>query len=182
MDKQVFILRSYHRGFPLRIGIPREELRSRLSLAPPLFNPLIKESSQLGILLEEGPFVRLPDHKIMFSAAQQSDIDRLLRRHAAAGVNSPSVKESKRDVGDDVYNALVDLGELLQLNSEVVYTINKYRSVCEKIRKFLLANQRINAAQARDLLDTSRKYAIALLEHLDDIKVTKRVGDYRELA
>jgi selenocysteine-specific elongation factor len=181
MDKQVFILRSYHRGFPLRAGIPREELRSRLRLAPPVFNPLIEESSQLGILLEEGPFVRLPDHKIVFSATQQADIDRLLRRHAASGVSSPSVKECKKDVGDDVYHALIDLGELRQLNSEVVYTISEYRSVCEKIRQFLLTNQCINAAQARDLLGTSRKYAIALLEHLDDIRVTRRVGDYREL-
>jgi len=143
---------------------------------------LIEESSQLGILLEEGPFVRLPDHKIVFSAMQQANIDRLLRRYAAAGVNSPSVKECKKDVGDDVYHALIDLGELRQLSSEVVYTISEYRSVCEKIRQFLLANQRINAAQARDLLGTSRKYAIALLEHLDDIRVTRRVGDYRELA
>ncbi len=182
MDKQVFIIRSYHRDFPLRVGIPREELRSRLRLAPPVFNPLIEESRQLGILLEEGSFVRLPDHKIVFSAAQQGDIDRLLQQHAAAGVNSPSVKVSKKDVGDDVYHALIDLGELRQLNSEVVYVISEYRSVCEKIRKFLLANQRINAAQARDLLGTSRKYAIALLEHLDEIKVTRRVQDYRELA
>ena len=182
MDKQVFILRSFHRGFPLRIGIPREELRSRLRLAPPVFNPLIEESSTLGILVEEGSFVRLPDHNIVFSAAQQANIDQLLRRHAASGVSSPSVKESKKDVGDDVYHALVDLGELRQLNSEVVYAISEYRAVCDRIRQFLLANQRINAAQARDLLGTSRKYAIALLEHLDDIKVTRRVEDYRELA
>jgi selenocysteine-specific elongation factor len=143
---------------------------------------LIDESSQLGILLEEGPFVRLPDHKIVFSTTQQANIDRLLQRHAVAGVNSPSVKECKRDVGDDVYHALIDLGELRQLNSEVVYAISKYKSVCEKINQYLSTNQRINAAQARDLLDTSRKYAIALLEHLDDIKVTRRVGDYRELV
>jgi selenocysteine-specific elongation factor len=182
MDKQVFILRSYHHDFPLRLGIPREELRSRLRLTPPIFNPLIHESSQLGILLEEGPFVRLPDHKIMFSAKQQANIDQLLRQHTAAGVNSPSVKECKNFVGDDVYHALIDLGELRQLNSEVVYTVSEYKAVCEKINQFLLLNQRINAAQARDLLGTSRKYAIALLEHLDDIKVTRRVGDYRELT
>jgi selenocysteine-specific elongation factor len=182
MDKQVLVLRSYHRDFPLRLGIPREELRSRLRLAPPVFNPLIEESSGLGILLEEGPFVRLPDHKIIFSASQQANIDRLLRRHAAAGVNSPSVKECKKDVGDDVYHALIDLGELRQLNSEVVYAISEYKSVCEEINQFLSANQRINAAQARDLLGTSRKYAIAILEHLDDIRVTRRVGDYRELV
>jgi selenocysteine-specific elongation factor len=182
MDKQVFILRSYHHNFPLRLGIPREELRSRLRLTPPIFNALISESSQLGILLEEGPLVRLPDHKILFSAKQQAKIDQLLLQHTSAGVNSPSVKECKKIVGDDIYHALIDLGELRQLNSEVVYASSKYITVYKKVYQFLLANQRINAAQARDLLGTSRKYAIALLEHLDDIKITRRVGDYRELT
>jgi selenocysteine-specific elongation factor len=85
-------------------------------------------------------------------------------------------------VGEDVYHALVELGELRPLNSEVVYLVGEYKIICEEIQRFLATNERINAAQTRDLLDTSRKYAIALLEHLDDIKVTKRVGDYRQLA
>lgn len=182
MDKQILVLRSYHHDFPLRLGIPREELRSRLRLNPSVFNPLVEESSHLRIVIDEGSLVRLPDHRIIFTNAQQTNIDRLMQQHAAAGVNSPSIKESKKSVGDDIYHALVDLGELRPLNSEVVYVISEYELVCEKIRRFLSVNEHINAAQTRDLLDTSRKYAIALLEHLDDIKVTKRVGDYRQLA
>ena len=50
-----------------------------------------------------------------------------------------------------------------------------------KIMAFLERNGHVNAAQTRDLLKTSRKYAIALLEHLDEIKKTRRVGDDREL-
>ena len=46
---------------------------------------------------------------------------------------------------------------------------------------FLKSKNRINAAQVRDLLDTSRKYAISILEHMDDVKITRRVGDYRQL-
>ena len=182
IDKQGYILSSYHHNHPLRLGIPREELRSRLRLTPPVYNPLINESSKLGILVEEGPIIHLPDHNILFTPGQQVSIDRLLQRHSAAGVNSPSVKESKKEVGDDVYHALVDLGELHQLNNEVVYSTSEYNILYDTIQHFLSINQSINAAQARDLLGTSRKYAIALLEHLDDIKVTRRVGDYRELV
>ena len=182
LDKQFNILRSYHRDFSLRLGILREELRSRLRLNPAVFNPLIAESTRLGIVVEEGPLVRLPDHKIVFSPAQEADIARLMQRHAAAGVNSPSVKENKSAVGEDVYHALVDLGQLRPLNGEVVYTNQEYLLICDRIHQFLIKNGRINAAETRDLLDTSRKYAIAVLEHLDDIKVTKRIGDYRQLA
>jgi selenocysteine-specific elongation factor len=182
MDKSLSILQNYHRDNPLRLGIPREELRSRLGIDPSIFNPLMEKCSQLERIVEKGPLVHLPYHKIMFSDEQQANIDHLIKRHTAAGINSPSVKESKKEVGDDVYHALVDLGQLCQLNSEVTYIDSEYRSACAKITEYLAANQRINAAQARDLLGTSRKYAIALLEHLDDIKVTKRVGDYRELT
>ncbi len=182
LDRQTNLLRSYHHDFPLRLGIPREELRSRLRLNPSVFNPLISESLQMELVIEEGPLVRLPEHKISFTAAQEADIARLMQQHAVAGINSPSIKENKRIVGEDIYHALVDLGQLRPLNGEVVYTNQEYEMICDRIRIFLIKNKRINAAEARDLLDTSRKYAIAFLEHLDDIKVTRRVGDYRQLT
>ena len=182
IDKQGLILNRYHQDYPLRLGIPREELRSRLRIVPSVFNPLIVESSGTGSIIEEGALIRLPSHKIVFSAMQQESIDQLFQRHIATGVNSPSIKESQKIVGEDVYYALVDLGKLRQLNNEVVYVSSEYELICGKVLQFLAANGRINAAQTRDLLGTSRKYAIALLEHLDDTKVTKRVGDYRQLA
>ncbi len=182
IDKAANILGNYHRDNPLRLGIPREELRSRLSLAPTVFNPLLSEASGQGILVEQGSLVRSPEHKIVFSAAEQTSINHLRQQFVVAGVNSPSVKECKTVVGESVYHALVDLGDLQQLNSDVVYTADEYNTLVNKIISFLNTNQRINAAQVRDLLGTSRKYAIALLEHLDDIKTTRRVDDYRELV
>jgi len=73
------------------------------------------------------------------------------------------------------------LGEIRPLNAEVVYAKAEYEKFTAKIVGYLHNNQTINAAQVRDLLNTSRKYAIALLEHLDDIKTTRRVGDNRIL-
>jgi selenocysteine-specific elongation factor len=182
IDKLANILSHYHRDHPLRLGMPREELRSRLELSPVVFNPLLAEGAAQNMLIEEGSLVRSPDHAIVFSPSEQKAINQLLQKFVSAGANSPSVKESKTLVRESVYHALVDLGELRQLNADVVYAANEYKSLTKKIVVFLQANQRINAAQARDLLGTSRKYAIALLEHLDDIKVTRRVGDFRELS
>ena len=99
----------------------------------------------------------------------------------AGGVNSPSVKDSKTAVGDDVYQALLDLGQLKQVSHDVVYATSIYEQLTGKIVGHLQQHGQINAAQVRDILGTSRKYAIGLLEHLDDIKVTRRVGDNREL-
>ncbi len=181
-DRQTSIICAYHQDYPLRLGLPREELRSRLRIHSSLFNLLLEENHRLGLIKEESNLVQLTGHKITFSSKQQEDIKRLLQRHISAGINSPSVKESKQDVGNDVYQALVDLGQLIQLNNEVVYSLSVYEMAREQITDYLADSHRINAAEARDLLGTSRKYAIAILEHLDDIRITKRVGNDRELA
>jgi selenocysteine-specific elongation factor len=78
-------------------------------------------------------------------------------------------------------NALVDLGRLVLVGGNVVYTQATYNEIIGRITGYLRQNGRINAAQLRDLLDTSRKYAISLLEHLDQRKITRRLGDDREL-
>jgi selenocysteine-specific elongation factor len=159
----------------------REEVRSRLKLPAALFNSLISQAVSDQLLAEDGALLRLPAHQVAFTAPQQKAIDQLMGHFATAAFNSPSVKECKTAVGEDVYYALVDLGRLRQLNSEVVYTPDLYAQIIEQITSYLHQNGTINAAQTRDLFNTSRKYAIALLEHLDEIKITRRVGDDREL-
>ncbi len=182
LDKLLASVANYHRDNPLRLGIPREELRSRLRLAPPLFNPLLAEATSNHGIKEVGNIVQAEKHTIQFSPEQQASVSALLRHFAAAGINSPSVKDAKAAVGEAIYLALVDLGELRPLNADVVYARLEYEKYTAAIIRHLQKNQTINAAQVRDLLNTSRKYAIALLEHLDDIKVTRRVGDNRELV
>ena len=181
LDKLTYNLQQYHQENPLRLGMPREELRSRLRLLPPVFNPLVQAAIADDLVAEEGPLLRQPIHQITFSTKQETAVTTLLRRMSVAGVASPSVKDCKTAVGDDVYFALLDLGKLKQVNSDVVYAAPEYEQVTRQIIQFLQKNGEIDAAQTRDLLNTSRKYAIALLEHLDDIKTTKRVGDKRVL-
>jgi selenocysteine-specific elongation factor len=174
-------LGDYHRHSPLRLGMPREELRSRLGLSAVLFNRLLEQALVDGVVKEEHTLVHLAGHSISFTSAQQARVDELLRRFSKAGVNSPSVKDVQASVGEDVYFAMIDLDELVQLNEDVVYATAQYDELVAQIQDYLKRNQRVNAAQVRDLLGTSRKYAIALLEHLDDVRVTRRVGDEREL-
>jgi selenocysteine-specific elongation factor len=181
LDRLTAILTDYHREFPLRSGMSREELRSRLKIAPAVFNPLLNQAASAGTVVEAGALVHKPGHQVTFTPDQQAAIDALLRRFSAAGSNSPSVKESKSAVGEDVYAALVELGQLQPINSEVVYAASDYEQLIGQIKHYLQANGHVNAAQARDLLNTSRKYAIALLEHLDELRVTRRVGDDRLL-
>ncbi|MCB0035749.1 MAG: SelB C-terminal domain-containing protein, partial [Anaerolineales bacterium] len=171
------MVRRYHQQHPLRLGMPREELRSRLKLPAALFTPLVAKTD----LVEDGALVRTAEHEVKFSPTQQKQIDQLLAQFSREGINSPSVKDAKAAVGDDVYFALVDLGQLVPLNEAVVYAAAEYQEITQKIIDFLQQNGQITAAEVRDLLDTSRKYIIAILEHLDQQKITRRTGDVREL-
>lgn len=175
------ILTAHHREHPLRVGISREELRSRLKLKAVVFNPLMERCVQEGVAVEAGAFVHAPNHTVTFTPAQQNKIDALWQHFAKTGINSPSVKECQATVGDDVYFALVDQGKVQPISKDVVYRRPEYKKFLGQIKEYLTEHGRINAAQTRDLFGTSRKYAIALLEHLDDLKITRRVGDDREL-
>lgn len=180
-DKIRALLADFHRDYPLRLGLSREEVRSRLRLSAAVFTPLLVQMEEKGLLVAAGALLHAPEHEVVFSERQQTAVNRLMNQFEKTGVNSPSVKESKTAVGEDVYFALVDLGQLRPISNDVVYTSDGYSQIVERVKSHLAQQGSINAAQARDLFQTSRKYAIAILEHLDEIRVTRRVGDSREL-
>ncbi|MFO7539296.1 MAG: SelB C-terminal domain-containing protein, partial [Chloroflexota bacterium] len=182
LDEAERLVGRFHASQPLRLGLSREELRSRLNVTPPLFNALVATAVQANRLAEKGALVSLPDHEVVFSEAQETAVEQLLHRFIQAGIDSPSVKECQAAVGEDVFTALVELGRLHQLNADVVYAPAEYEKIVAQVTKYLRANGAIDAAQTRDLLQTSRKYAIAILEHLDEQRLTRRVGDERVLV
>jgi selenocysteine-specific elongation factor len=175
------ILGEFHSQYPLRVGIAREELRSRMRLTSSTYNPLVEQLGNDGLLAETGTKVHLRGHEIRFDSRQEAAVGLTLDRLSKAGVNSPGVKKIKSEIGDDLYAAMIELGLVRQISNEVLYASSDYELIIRKITSYLKEHDQINAAQVRDLLDTSRKYAIALLEHMDDRRITRRVGDNRVL-
>lgn len=173
---------QYHAAYPLRRGMPRQELKSRShTLAPRAFNALLSRLVAEGRLLEQGPLVMLPGSEIHFSTEQETVVAALLKRFRQNPAAPPSVKECKTEVGDEVYAALLELGLLVQVSQEVVFLSEEYQRMVEGVRKMIAGQGVVTAAQVRDHFDTSRKYVLALLEHLDGIGVTVREGDLRRL-
>jgi selenocysteine-specific elongation factor len=186
-------LAAYHRQYPLRRGMPREELKSRLKLPPRVFNAVVHElavaASGSGSpadgdsprLVNTGAWIALTSHEIELSSPQRARADALLAKFAAAPYATPSVKECQADVGEDLYAALVELGELSPVSAEVVFRKRDYDGMVEQVCAYLRQSGQISVAEARDLFNTSRKYVLALLEHLDAAGVTIRDGDFRRL-
>ncbi|MBC7226069.1 MAG: selenocysteine-specific translation elongation factor [Thermoflexales bacterium] len=175
-------LAAYHARYPLRPGMGREGLRSALRLDPRVFNGLMARAAAQGLIADEGATVRLPGHEVRFSPQQQQAVDDLLARFRAAPYATPSVKEAAALVGEEVLGVLLARGDLVQVSPEVLFLRETYGEMVERIRAHIRQEGSITLAQVRDLFQTSRKYAQALLEHLDGVGITRRVGDERVLA
>jgi selenocysteine-specific elongation factor len=175
------LVRDYHRQYPLRAGMPREELKSRLRLAPRIFAAVGERLTQEGQLAGNATAVYLPDHRAAFSPEQQAQVDRLLAALAAQPYTTPLVGDVEAQVGADVFAALVEQGILTRVSADVFFLTTTYQAMVERIRDHLRANGKITVAEVRDMFNASRKYALALLEYLDERRITRRVGDERVL-
>jgi selenocysteine-specific elongation factor len=174
-------LAGYHAAFPLKAGMPREALRSRLEADPRLFGGIMRLAADEGILIDEGALVRLPGHAVRFTDQQEAAVAQLVAQIEANPYSPPSPKDAVVLVGPDVLQALVDRGDLVLISADVLFDARTYHHLVRQVEEFVQASGSITVAQARDLFNTSRKYVLALLEHLDGIGVTKRVGDERIL-
>jgi selenocysteine-specific elongation factor len=134
-----------------------------------------------NLLMELDSFISKPSYEIRFDNGQQAQVQILMRKFAQNPYAPPSVKECKSEVGEEIFNALIELNQLVAVSSEVAFRKQDYDLMIKKIKETLEAKGQISLAEARDLFDTSRKYVQALLEHLDAIGVTVRAGDYRKL-
>jgi selenocysteine-specific elongation factor len=174
-------LENYHRSYPLKKGMPREELKSRLKASTRLYNIALRRLVSAGALQESGPLLHLPGHEISFNPQQQRAVDRLLARFAASPTSPPSTKESIAEVGEDLFTALLDLGLLAAVAPDVVFRQEDYARMAAEVRRLLEQKGTLTAAEVRDHFNTSRRYVLALLEHLDATGVTVREGDARRL-
>ena len=172
---------SYHQEYPLRAGVPRSELQSRLGVATRLFNVLLDHLTEAASLVHADKRIALPTHGITFEGRQQAQVDALMRRFSQNPFSPPSVKESQQEVGEEIFNALIALNELTLVSPEVVFRTQDVAAMTQKISAHLQAHGQITVAEVRDLFGTSRRYVLALLEYLDSEGVTKREGNYRVL-
>jgi selenocysteine-specific elongation factor len=166
----------------LRRGIPREELKSRLKLSARVFNAVAKKLITDHLLTDYSAFLAKPGYKITFDLSQQNRIQALIRRFEKSPFSPPSVKECQAEIDEETLNALVELDELILVSPDVIFRRQDYDRMVKRVRDTLTQNGKITLAEVRDLFNTSRKYAQALLEHLDAIGMTTRDGDFRKLS
>jgi len=174
-------LERFHQDNPLRPSMSREQLKSQIGIAPVVFDAIITQMSNENILEEIGAELRIMGYQVRFTEAQQVKIRSLIEKFDADPYAPPSYKQSVELIGEDLVSALIDTGRFIQLNEEVLLQQKIFQEMESAVISHIQENEGITLAELRDKYNTSRKYALAVLEYLDQVGVTVRKGDIRKL-
>jgi selenocysteine-specific elongation factor len=187
------LLKEFHQKSPLESGIGREELRERIftHLQNEIFRAVIGYLVERNEVVAEKDLLRLATHRVALSPEDQAAKDRLAAVYAESALQPVSLEEVIAQAGPQFgidpgraqrfAQMLINSGELVRV-SDMIFHRSALESLRETLQRFKAERgSRIDVGAFKDLTGVSRKYAIPLLEYLDRQRVTRRVGDAREI-
>jgi selenocysteine-specific elongation factor len=188
LQAQVYLER-YHENHPLKPGISREELKSRLPkpMSVKLFNLLLNQMIKDAIIVQEGESVRLKSHKVSLKADQTATRDKLLKIYRDSGLKPPNFSDVVKKIEEasagvkEVLMHLVSEGHLVKITDELFFDSLAIEKLKKRLVEYLQKHGEINTSGFKDMTGASRKYVIPLMEYFDAKNVTIRVGDIRKL-
>lgn len=170
-------LQAYHNNYPLRRGAPTQEIRSRTGLSQSVYLKALARLMEEGCLVEEGQQVHLPDHQVTLS----QELEQRANGYLEALEREPYSPPTENHPEPELLGFLIDEGKVVRVNESVVFAASAYLELKDRIVAHLQQNGSITVADVRTMFDTSRKYSLPLLEHMDQQRITRRVGDERVL-
>ena len=172
-------LAEFHKSAPLRFGMPREALRNILSVTPAIFDLLMTAMHKDGKITLKGPLIAIEGHKVTLTHDQEVLVQQLISKFDTNPFSPPSIQDCLEMLGEDLLNALFYLEMLTKVSDDVVFSPDAYNRMVNYVKEHLQSNGTIALTDVRDHFQTSRKFALALLEHLDNKGFTQRQGDVR---
>lgn len=180
-------LTRYHKKFPLKEGLVKEELRSRTAGADntKLFNHLVLQLAREGIIVQNKEIVRLKDHQVTLAQDQQEIRREFEKIYTKSGLQPPYFQEIKGkfpgNTGAEVLEVMVKEGDILKVKEDLFFYHKAIDGLKSELIAFLKNNGEITTPQFKEMTGASRKYTIPLIEYFDRTQVTVRVGDTRVL-
>jgi selenocysteine-specific elongation factor len=183
-------LAQFHRDQPTRLGMRRQELKSKLpaEFSPVLFDQLLEELKRDGAIVAELERIRLAGHAVHFEEKEKALAEKIERLYEQTGFESPVMKELPSLTSETnpkrlekVMAALLDMGKLIEVGEGIILARRYVEQAEAKIREHFAGNEQMTASEFRQMVETSRKYAIPLLGYFDSHGLTQRRGDVRVL-
>jgi selenocysteine-specific elongation factor len=175
------VLSEFHKANPTSKGMPKEEARERLKVEQGIFNFLAEEVQDVAI---QRDLIALKSFR---SAVTDDDKDNVLKALEGRGIEVPQRPELAKELGmedrplADVLKLMADEGTVKRVNDAFHISLSAYSGMLDKLRGHYRNNDSMTVAEFRDMMGTSRKFALPILEFLDAANVTVRVGDVRKL-
>jgi selenocysteine-specific elongation factor len=175
-DKMTQIVMQFHQNNPLKLGIPREELRSRLGIKQPLFIFLLGQTAELTV---SDAIIRHHNHEITVTDAQDKLMMKLLNAMDEAPFTPPTFSEGVAMIGEPLVQVLIDWGDIILISDEIILTKHTFVAFLDETLAQIEKNGQVDVKALRDKFNTTRKYIIPFFEYTDTLGYTKRVGDVR---
>ena len=172
-------LNDFHQANRLKKGVNFHMIQNHLKIEKRLAQAIIHSLISEGFICEEEKYLRMPDFTVCLTKAQEKMVDEIVGQFLESGYQTPSVKEMIALAGNDLFDFLIESGRLIMITQSVLFLPQQIKIVEQATLKLLDQKQRITVADFRDHFNTSRKYAVALLEYLDEQKITIRKEDFR---
>jgi selenocysteine-specific elongation factor len=177
----------FHRANPLVGGIGKEELRTQFDLASGFFDAVIAMIIRDKKLEVVSDIMRLPGHGVVMKDDEAESKGKIEDAFASAGLQVPSLREViaglkvDRIRAEKIVTLLLRNKVLIKVSDELVFHRTALEALRTKVAAHKSKSSKIDVAAFKELIGVTRKYAIPLLEYLDRERVTKRVGNAREI-
>jgi selenocysteine-specific elongation factor len=182
-------LQEYHAAHPLAPGMDMEEVRDQLpcEASPRAYRAFLEQLEAAKIIVRDGNLLRLPQHQIRLAGEEHALAEKikvLLRKSPLA---PPDLKQIENEIGigqaklREVIRVMEREKSIIRVTTDMYFLTDSVEKIKRSLRQHFSKDSQITPAGFRDLLGTSRKYTIPLLEYLDREGITIRAGDVRRL-
>jgi selenocysteine-specific elongation factor len=188
-DEILQVLTAYHKGHPLKAGMTKEAVKSKLpeALGPRAFNLLIQELSRSNKVVQEKEVIRLSGHRVALEEDQKDVRQRIEQAYLESGLAPPYVRELVASLGrnskgvEDVLSHMLEEGVVVKVKEGLYFHREVIEELKSRLVSFLRTHSEITTPQLKEVTGVTRKYMIPLIEYFDVTRVTIRVGDVRRL-
>jgi len=180
-------LADFHAKEPLKDGLAKEELRSKLpdQLPPGTFVWMLGRLAAQGQIAVERDKVRLAVFRPKLSVVEEEMKAKIEQAFRESGFQPPApeavlgAQKEDRKLGQAVFRRLVDDGILVKVGENIFLHRDSHQAMRDRVVAHFQRQPSIKVGTMKELFGVSRKYAIPYLEHLDAIRITRRQGDER---
>ena len=181
-------LNEFHKKNPFQAGAQKEEVRQNLDCEENILDALLQKMQDEKTIIQEGKVWHSPKFKVTLSNEEDALQSNLLSQLNEEGFTSSNLSQLSKKTGNskDKLMRLLTIaeqqGKLLRINGNLMFTQTNFLKLQKKVAQHFTNHSEMSVSEFKELAETSRKYAVPLLEYFDKKKITFREGNSRKLV